>query len=146
MTRQTIRIGISGAMLLAGFAAGRVSQSEAVMHAQPGHRVFEMRTYTAVEGKLDALQARFRTHTTRLFQKHGMTSIAYWTPADGPQAKNTLIYILAHADREAAKKSWDAFRADPEWVKARTESEAQGKVVDKLESVFLNPTDYSPMK
>lgn len=116
------------------------------MHAQAGTRVFEMRTYTALEGRLDALQARFRTHTTKLFQKHGMTNIGYWTPADGPQSKNTLVYILAHADREAAKKSWAAFSADPEWVKARTESEAAGKIVDKVESVFLNPTDFSPMK
>lgn len=146
LTKRAIQVGISTAMLLAGFVLGRVYQVETAMHAQAGTRVFEMRTYTALEGRLDALQARFRTHTTKLFQKHGMTNIGYWTPADGPQSKNTLVYILAHADREAAKKSWDAFRVDPDWVKARTASEADGKIVDKVESVFLNPTDFSPMK
>ena len=114
--------------------------------AQTTHRYFEMRTYHAPEGKLDALHARFRDHTTKLFEKHGMVNIGYWTPAESPLSKNTLIYIVAHKSRDAAKKSWDAFRADPEWIKARDASEVGGKIVAKVESVFLDPTDYSPVK
>jgi hypothetical protein len=109
-------------------------------------RVFEIRTYTTEEGKLDALNARFRNHTMRLFEKHGMTNIGYWTPEDGPLSHNTLIYILAHPSREAAKKNWEAFGSDPEWQKVREESEANGKIVTKVESVFVDATDYSPMK
>jgi hypothetical protein len=109
-------------------------------------RVFEIRTYTAEEGKLDALNARFRDHTTKLFEKHGITSIGYWIPADEPRAKNTLIYIVAHASREAAKRNWEEFGKDPEWQKVKAESEQGGKLVTKVESVFVDPTDYSPLK
>ena len=109
-------------------------------------RVFEIRTYTTEEGKLDALLARFRDHTTTLFKKHGMTNIGYWTPADAPLSRNTLIYILAHPSREAAKKNWEEFRDDPEWKKVRDESEAKGKIVSKVESVFTEATDFSPLK
>jgi hypothetical protein len=107
------------------------------------NRVFEMRTYHTLPGKLDALLARFRDHTTALFEKHGITNIGYWVPRDKP---NTLVYILAHKDAESAKKSFDAFRQDPAWVKARTESEAAGKIVEKVESVFMDPTDFSKLK
>ena len=110
------------------------------------NRVFEMRTYTAVEGKLDQVLARFRNHTTRIFEKHGIQNIGYWVPNDEPRSKNTLIYIVAHPSREAAAKAWAAFRADPEWQKARTESEAAGKIVLKTESVFLTPADFSKLK
>jgi hypothetical protein len=127
------------ATLAAGYALGAV-------RAQAGPRIFEIRTYYTHEGKLDALNARFRNHTVRLFTQHGMTNIGYWTPQDGPMAGTTLIYILAHADRDAAKKSWDAFRADPEWQKVRDESEAAGPIVSKIDSVFLQATDYSPLK
>ena len=113
---------------------------------QAADRVFELRTYTTVEGRLPALLARFRDHTVRLFEKHGMTNIGYWVPQDGPQSKNTLVYILAHSSRDAAKKSWDAFRTDPDWQKARTASEADGKIVEKVESVFLTPADFSKIK
>jgi hypothetical protein len=133
-------------LLLVGFAAGRGWNPEGVALAQTGGRVFELRTYTANEGKLDALQKRFREHTTRLFSKHGMTNIGYWTPQEGPLSQNTLIYILAHSSREAAKKSWSDFQADPEWQKARAESELQGRILSNVTSVFLTPTDYSPMK
>jgi hypothetical protein len=110
------------------------------------NRVFEIRTYTAEDGKLDALNARFRDHTTKLFEKHGITSIGYWIPADEPRSKNTLIYIVAHASREAAKQNWDEFGKDPEWQKVKAESEADGKLVTKVESVYVNPTDYSPLR
>ena len=114
-----------------------------VIHAQPKGRVFELRTYTTNEGRLDALNARFRNHTMRIFKKHGMTNVGYWVPQDKP---NTLIYIISHASREAAKQNWDAFRADPEWQKVAKESEADGKIVAKVESVYMDATDYSPMK
>ncbi len=109
-------------------------------------RVFELRTYTTLDGKLPDLQARFRNHTIKLFEKHGMTNVGYWTPSDEPLSKNTLIYIVSHASRDAAKKSWDAFRTDPAWTKARDESEKAGKIVAKVESVFMDPTDYSKIK
>jgi hypothetical protein len=114
--------------------------------AQDG-RVFEMRTYTAHPGKLDALNARFRNHTLAIFKKHGMENVGYWVPAEGqPGAGEKLVYILAHKSRAAADASWKAFRSDPDWVKARTESEKDGPIVAKLESVFLTATDYSPFK
>lgn len=109
-------------------------------------RVFELRTYTAAEGKLDAVLARFRNHTTRLFEKHGIQNVGYWVPKDAPRSQNTLIYIVAHPSREAAAKAWAAFRADPEWQKAKAESEAAGKIVIKTESVFLSPADFSKLK
>ena len=110
-------------------------------------RVFEIRTYTANEGKLTELHRRFRNHTLRLFEKHGMTNIGYWIPADAPNSETTLVYILAYPSREAAKKSWADFRADPEWQKAAKESEKDGKILAKSpESVFLNPADFSQIK
>jgi hypothetical protein len=110
-------------------------------------RAFEMRTYYAAPGKLEALNARFRDHTCRLFKKHGMEIVGFWIPNDKDKgAENKLIYILAHQSREAAKKSFDDFGKDPEWQKARSESEANGKLVEKVESVFMSATDYSPMK
>jgi hypothetical protein len=132
-------------VFVAGFGLGNVLDPTPVA-AQAGGRVFELRTYTASEGKLDALHARFRDHTLRIFQKHGMTNVGYWSPQDAPLAQNTLVYILAHSSREAAKKSWDAFRQDPEWQKAQKESEVNGRLTAKVESVFMNATDYSPMK
>jgi hypothetical protein len=110
-------------------------------------RFFEMRKYTAAEGKLDALNARFRDHTNALFRKHGMEIVGFWVPTEEKQgAKNTLIYILAYPSKEAREASWKAFNADPEWQAARKESEKNGKLVDKVESVYMKPTDYSPMK
>ncbi len=128
---------------LAAIAAASLAIPPAA--AQQG-RVFELRTYTCNEGKLPDLLARFRNHTTRLFEKHGMTNIGYWVPQDPPNSQNTLIYIIAHASREAAKKNWDDFRNDPEWQKVQKESEANGKIVSKVESVYMNPTDFSPIK
>ena len=116
------------------------------MDLQSRKQVFEMRTYTAHEGKLDALQARFRNHTMKLFEKHGMGNVGYWVPQDSPRSQNTLIYVISHASREAAKKNWDAFRADPEWQKVQKESEMNGKIVSSAESIFMDATDYSPIK
>jgi len=112
---------------------------------QPG-RVFELRTYTCNEGKLPDLLARFRNHTMQIFEKHGMTNIAYWVPQDSPDHDVTLIYVVAHASREAAKKNWADFSSDPEWQKVQKDSEANGKIVNKVVSVFMDPTDFSPMK
>ena len=96
--------------------------------AASGARVFEIRTYTTNPGKLDALNARFRDHTTRIFKKHGMQNVGYWVPQDEPAHSNTLVYVIAHKSRDDAKKSWDAFRADPEWQKVQKESEAGGRI------------------
>ena len=133
-------------VFLAGVAAGRLLPPGAVAHAQGDRRVFELRTYTAPEGKLPELQARFRNHTMRIFNKHNMTSIAYWVPQDAPNSQNTLIYVLAHPSREVAKKNWADFQADPEWQKVSAESQVNGRIVSKVESVFMDPTDYSPIK
>jgi hypothetical protein len=108
-------------------------------------RIYEMRTYTCYEGKLDALKARFRDHTIEIFNRHGMESIGYWVPED-ERSKTTLIYILAHPSREAADKHWAEFNADPEWQKVRAASEANGKIVQKVDRVFLTPTDFSALK
>jgi hypothetical protein len=114
--------------------------------AQEHGRVFELRTYTCNEGKLPDLLARFRDHTMSIFEKHGMTNIAYWVPQDAPMHENTLIYVIAHASREAAKKNWAEFGSDPEWQKVQKDSEANGKIVSKVVSVFMDPTDFSPLK
>jgi hypothetical protein len=106
--------------------------------------VYELRVYHANEGKLDDLLKRFREHTTALFEKHGMKNVAYWTPLDDPLKGKTLIYVLAHPSREAATSNWQAFRDDPEWQKVRDVSEANGKLVDKVDSTFMVLTDFSP--
>ena len=110
-------------------------------------RVFEMRTYYAAPGKLEALHARFRDHTNRLFKKHGIQLVGYWVPADKDRgAENTLIYVVAFPSREAARQSWQAFGSDPEWRAAREASEVTGRLVERVESVYMHPTDYSPIK
>ena len=107
--------------------------------------VYELRVYHANEGKLDDLLKRFREHTTRLFEKHGMKNVAYWTPLDDPLKGRTLIYILAHPSREAATSNWKAFGDDPEWQKVRDASEVNGKLVEKVDSTFMALTDFSPV-
>jgi len=129
---------VAAVALAAGYGVGQMEAKNS--------RVFELRTYTAHPGKLGDLEARFRNHTLKLFEKHGMKNVGYWTPADEPLKSNTLIYIVSHESRDAAKKSWDAFRADSDWIKARDASEANGKIVAKVESVFLDAATYSPMK
>jgi hypothetical protein len=145
-TTALFRVGVAAALLTVGYVAGRLTP-ESVAAAAQAARIFEMRTYVTNEGKLPALEARFRDHTIKLFNRYSMTSIGYWVPEDGPAAQTTLVYILAHPSREAAKASWAKFQADPEWQKARADSEAQGKILSKSpESVFLKATDYSPIK
>jgi len=114
----------------------------------PDTRVFELRTYhTASPAKLEALHARFRNHSIRLLTKHGMTLVGFWVPTDADKGSgNTLVYLVAHKSREAATASWAAFRADPEWVRVKAESEKDGVLAERVESVFMSPTDYSAMK
>jgi NIPSNAP len=122
--------------------------SPAAIPALTGAHAYELRIYTTNEGKLDALDARFRNHTTKLFEKYGMTNVLYTHPTDADKgAGHTLVYILAHASKEAGLKSFEAFRADPEWVKVKAESEAAGPILSQpVESIYLTPTDFSPLK
>ena len=139
------RIVSAVALLTIGFAAGSWNAAS-VAHAQNAAKVFELRTYTAPDGKLPNLQARFRDHTIRIFNKHGMKSIGYWVPQDAPAKDNTLIYIISHDSREAAKKNWANFQADPEWKKVSAESQVDGRIVSGVVSVFMDATDYSQIK
>ena len=138
-------IGAAVVLVAIGFAAGSW-HGAAVAQAQAANRVFELRTYTAPEGKLPELQARFRDHTRRIFEKHGIKNVGYWVPQDAPAKDNTLIYIISHESREAAKKSWSALGADPEWQKVAKESQMNGKIVAGITSVYMDPADYSPIK
>ncbi len=106
--------------------------------------VYELRIYHAAPGKLSELHARFREHTIKIFDRHGMKSVAYWAPLDEPEKSNTLIYILEHPSREAAAANWKSFQDDPEWKSVRDKSEANGKLVDKVDSTFMTLTDFSP--
>src|SRR5512138_484078 len=113
--------------------------------AQKAGRLYELRVYTANKGKLDALNARFRDHTLKLFEKHGMTNVGYWTRAD-KEEPSRLIYILAHKSKAAGEEAFRSFRADPEWVEVKKASEVNGSLTDKVESVFMDPLDFSPLK
>lgn len=141
---------IAGAVvILLGVVVGSVLAESGGNSVAKDSRVFEMRTYYAAPGKLEDLQARFRNHTVKLFEKHGMTNIGYWVPVDektGQPSGNTLVYILAYPNLEARSKAWDGFRNDPAWTAARNESEKNGKLVEKVDSVFLKATDYSAIK
>ena len=140
-----IAVVLGGAIYTRAGAAEDTSPPVTKPASDPSH-VFEMRKYYAMPGKLDALQARFRNHTTKLFEKHGMTNIGYWTPAEGPEAGKVLIYLLAFPSREAKDAAWKGFRTDPEWKRVREESEKDGKIVEKVESTILSPTDYSAIR
>jgi hypothetical protein len=106
--------------------------------------VYELRVYHAAPGKLSDLHSRFRDHTIKIFDRHGMKSVAYWTPLDEPEKSNTLIYVLQHPSREAAAANWKSFQDDPEWKSVRDKSEANGKLVEKVDSTFMALTDFSP--
>jgi hypothetical protein len=136
-------------LALAGFAAG-VFATYTFTQVQEARadatRVYELRTYHTLPGRLPALEKRFREHTTRIFEKHGMKNVGYWVPQDAPASENTLIYVISHESREAAKKNWGGFVRDPEWQSVQKASEADGKIVEKIDSVYMNPTDYSPVR
>jgi NIPSNAP len=119
------------------------SWQEKAATAQTSTTVYELRVYHTYQGKLDDLLRRFREHTMQLFEKHGIRNVAYWTPLDEPLKGRTLFYLLAHPSREAATANWQAFRDDPEWQLVRDKSEANGKLVEKVDSTFLVLTDFS---
>ena len=123
---------LSGALMVSGSCS-----------AQSAAHIYELRTYTSHEGRLGDVVNRFRDHTMRIFEKHGMVSVGYWIPKETP---NTLIYVLSHPNREAATRNRDEFRNDPEWKTARAASEANGPIVLKTQSVFMEPTAFSPLK
>ena len=139
------RNGIIVGVLLATFGTG-VWVGVVTVGAQRPARVLELRKYTTNAGKQDALLQRMRQGETQLFEKHGMKGVFYSVPADAPDSQNTFIYVLSHESREAAKKSWDDFRNDAAWKSLREKSEANGPLVAKVESIFVSPTDFSPLK
>ena len=126
-------------LLTLGFTTAAIWVSVTVQ-AQSSDKVFELRTYTTAEGKLPNLLARFRDHTMQIFERHGMENVAYWVPKDTP---NTLIYIISHDSSQAATENWQGFRSDPEWPGV---AEASGVGRVQVESVFMDATDFSPMK
>jgi hypothetical protein len=140
-TLATVAIG----MFAAGFAL-RGELGTPAAHAEAANRVFELRTYTAHPGKLEAMKARFKAHVVPMFNKHGMKVVGFWTAADAPLSENTLVYVLAHQDREAAKKNWASFQADPEKGRVWAETEKEGPINLKVVSMYLNPVDFSPIK
>lgn len=146
MTR--VPLFLTAALCTLGALAGtRVSAAPPGSSLAPDSRCFELRTYTAAPGKLQALHARFRDHTNALFTKHGMAMVGYWVPSDEDKgAANTLIYLLAYPSRAAREKAWEAFQKDPAWIAARSASEVDGKLVEKVDSLFLTATDYSALK
>ena len=149
--RRLLGSGLMLGLFLSGFALGTTRSGALVASAEAAPalqatQVFELRTYTAAEGKFDDLLARFRDHTLRIFEKHDMTNVGYWTPQDEPLAANTLIYVLAHPTREAAEANWRAFGADPEWQQVAEESQRDGRLIVGLERVYMDATDFSPMR
>lgn len=143
---RSIAVGIVTVWVGAGLAGLQSATTAAPAAVQASTRVFELRTYTANAGKFDAMKARFRDHILPLFKKHNLTVVGFWTPADPPLSENTLIYILAHDSREAAKKNWAAFSADPVRKQVWADTEKDGPINMKVESVYINPTDFSPIK
>jgi hypothetical protein len=143
MNRRALLQSLPAAALLPA-ASWAAAGQEKMAPGENSKMVFELRIYHAYEGKLDDLLRRFRDHTDSLFARHGMKSIAYWTPTDEPLKGRTLVYILAHPSREAATANWKAFQADPEWQSVKEKSEANGKLAEKIDSTFLTLTDFSP--
>ena len=139
--RVTVSIFAAAALTLTAFVTG-ISVGEA---RNVDTRVYELRTYTTNAGRMPALHKRFAEHTMRLFEKHGMQNVMYWTPMDSARKDNTLIYVISHASREAADKNWREFSADSDWVKASTASEVDGKILaNSPERVFMTATPWSP--
>jgi hypothetical protein len=148
MAMRLNRYSTCGIAVLA-FAAGslftaRVYRTEQVR--ADANRVFELRIYHTVPGKVSALQAEFRDKVTKIFAKHDLKAVGYWAPADAPTADNTFIYILAHPNREEAKKHWAEFQADPAFQEMIKSQQGDAKVVEKVDSTYMDPTDFSPLK
>ncbi|SRR5712692_10173144 len=140
------RYGSALSVAAAAFGLGLWAGVVVHTQAQRNTRVLEVRRYTTNPGKLDALVQRMREGEAKLFEQHGMKGVFYSIAADAPESQNIFIYVLAHDSRDAAKKSWDDFRNDPSWKSLRETSEANGPLVGKVESTFVNPTDFSPIK
>lgn len=142
---MTISLFRACAFTALSFAAGTLLTRQSSAQAN-NPRVFELRVYHTYPGRLQALESRFRDHTVAIFNRHHMTSIGYWVPQDPPQKANTLIYIISHDSRESAKKNWAEFGADPEWQQVSKASEADGKIVEKVDSTYMDATDFSQIK
>ena len=142
MKRRTLLQSIPAAAIFPAALWAAAKHDNADQAAATG--VYELRIYHAAAGKLPDLLARFRDHTIKIFDRHGMKSVAYWTPVDEPDKSNTLFYILYHPSREAATTNWKSFQDDPEWKSVKDKSEANGKLVDKVDSTYLALTDFSP--
>ena len=152
MDRRTLLQGLAGVAALQ-MTAQTTASAETVagglaVSAEAGSStvVYQLRIYHTAEGKLEPLLERFRSKEVKIFERLGMRSVGYWTPTDEPLKGRTLVYMLAHKSREAADASWAAFKDDPEWLKLKAETEANGKFVEKVESTFMAPTDFSPLK
>jgi hypothetical protein len=143
MKRRTLLQSLPAAALLPA-ATWASAEPEKPGPGQTSTVVYELRIYHTYDGKLDDLLRRFREHTMPLFEKHGIKNIAYWTPTDEPLKGKTLVYIIAHPSRDAAAANWQAFRDDPQWQSVRDKSEANGKIVEKIDSTYLALTDFSP--
>jgi hypothetical protein len=133
-------------LALVSLVGATVLAADSSQTPAPQGKVFELRIYKTFPGKLDDLHKRFREHTCKLFQKHGIELVGFWVPAEGEEAQNTLIYLVAFPSKEAQAKAWKAFREDPEWIKAKDESHKNGVIVEKVESKNLKAVDYSPIK
>jgi hypothetical protein len=142
MKRRAMLKGL-GAGALSSALPGTAALSQGATDSADGP-VFELRIYHTYDGKLDDLLARFRDHTLMLFKRHGLESVGYWTPTDDPLKGKTLVYLLKHPSRAAAATNWAAFRADPEWKQVSAASEANGKLVEKVDSTYMTLTDFSP--
>jgi hypothetical protein len=144
MPAVTRRLLLESLSALPSLSAALLAASQRADAKQTATKVYELRVYHAAPGKLGELLARFRDHTNKLFEKHGMKAIAYWTPVDEPERGNMLIYILQHPSREAAVANWKSFQDDSEWKRVKEESEANGKLAEKIDSTFMALTDFSP--
>ncbi|MGD2133461.1 MAG: NIPSNAP family protein [Maricaulaceae bacterium] len=140
LIRQLTAVLAAAAFIAAAGCASLPGQAEPTSDMRDW--VYELRVYTAAEGRLDDLSARFRDHTLEIFERHGMTSIGYWTPLD--ETDERLFYILAFPSREARDAAWQAFGDDPEWEQVAAASNANGRILAGVESTFLTLTDYSP--
>ena len=137
------------ALLVGAFAAGSLLTARLMTVQQAradSNRVYELRMYHTLPNRLVPLETRFRNGEVRVFEKNHMKFMGGWVPQDAPNHENLFIYMLSHENRQAAQKNWDGFRADPEWKKIQQASEADGKIVEKVESTFMDPVDFSPLK
>ncbi len=134
-------LSISSISLIVGLGAGIFYSTSA-----QNQKVFELRTYQATPGNLGNLHARFRDHTIRIFRKHGMEIVGFWSPTSEEERDDILVYLLAHDSQDAADASWQAFGADPEWASVAEESNKNGQILAGVERKYMVATDYSPMK